>query len=124
MKINTDFIKYDFLNNKKIKDAYLALKNDKNPACDLFRVYGTIQIERYFVCIGKIECFLKNEIILDYIFLDIDSKKCKSIVRVSEFDIQQLTKTNLFLDDIYNLISFTYNDKFYNAVDFDLNYFF
>ena len=124
MDIDVNFVKYEFLNNEKIAKAYVTLKKDKTPACDLFRVYGTIQNARFYVCIGKYENYFRNDITLEYLFLNIFGKKCEGIVRVSEFDVQQLTKTNLFLDDIYNVIQFNYTNNFYDAVDFDIAMFF
>lgn len=124
MNINTDFIKYDFLNNENIKNAYLTLKNDKKSSCNLFQVYSTIQEDRYYVCIGKYERFTNSEIVLEYLFLDIYKKICSRIIAIAEFDLYQITPTSLYLDDIFNVITFSYDKNFYTSVNFKITDFF
>lgn len=124
MKFNSDYLKYEFLNHTKIREAYLLLQADKNPLYELFKVYSSIQIDRYYVCIGKFERFTKHETTIEYIFLDIFENKCKNIISIAEFDWYQIEKTDLYLDDIYSSITFQYNENFYDAIDFSINMFF
>lgn len=137
MQFDSNLLKYDlFLNNKIVRQSYNRILLQQKSKDKLFCIYQTGN-QDFICCIGLFERCSKISTDLEYIFLNIQTKRqyfnktfkhklfaCQRIITIRPQDMYLTKQTKYKLDDIFNLIEFNIHQHFFDALTFDLDQFF